>query len=768
MRSTAKTRFSLSIRGAVQGVGFRPFIYRLAQELKLHGWINNNLQGVLIEVEGMMDNLSRFLLRIEREKPPQSFISSFECTHLDSVGYKSFEIRESNATGKKTAILLPDVATCTECVREIFDPNNRRYRYPFTNCTNCGPRFTIIEALPYDRSRTTMKRFKMCEECMQEYLDPSDRRFHAQPNACPTCGPHLEWWNSTGQLLSSDNDALLEASEAIKRGEIVAVKGLGGFQLIVDAGNERAVDRLRLAKMREEKPFALMYPSLELVKRDCEVSAFEERLLISAESPIVLLRRKAINPYVSTSVAPGNPNLGIMLPYTPLHHLLMAELSFPIVATSGNRCDEPICIDELEAIEKLNNIAQYFLVHNRPIKRYVDDSIVTFMMDRELVLRRSRGYAPLPIRIKQEFPTILAVGSHLKNTVAVSKADQLFLSQHIGDLKTKQSFEAFQEVINSFLDLYELDIQAISCDAHPAYSSTSFAKEFGKPCVPVQHHYAHVLSCMAENELRAPVLGIAWDGTGYGLDKTIWGGEFLHINDRDFERVAHFRKFCLPGGESAIKEPRRTALGVLYELFKDSLFDMKGIKAIEAFSKKEIEILRIALKQNINAPVTSSVGRLFDSVAAIAGLRQKVRFEGQAAMGLEFSLYEVKSDESYPFEICNSSSGNQPLIIDWGLMINGILDDVSSNVPVPLLSCKFHNTLVEIIVSVAYKVSEQRVALTGGCFQNKYLTERSVQRLREEGFRPYWHQRIPPNDGGIALGQLIAAARLIREDRVCA
>ncbi len=764
-------RLRITIRGAVQGVGFRPFVYRLATDMGLPGWVLNSSQGVFIEVEGGKRQLDAFLLRAEREKPPRSFIQSLEYSFLDPVGYTGFEIRHSDGSGDKTALVLPDIATCPDCLRDVFEPANRRYRYPFTNCTNCGPRFTIIEALPYDRPNTTMKNFVMCEPCQAEYENPLDRRFHAQPNACPRCGPHLELWDRGGTVNTSHQEALVAAADAIRAGAIVAVKGLGGFHLLVDARNDEAVKRLRQRKHREEKPFALMVPTLELIAEQCEVSDLEKRLLRSPESPITLLHRKSEirNPKseIVPSVAPGNPYLGIMLPYTPLHHLLMAELMFPVVATSGNLSDEPICTDEHEALQRLGDMAEVFLVHNRPIARHVDDSIVRIIMGRELVLRRARGYAPLPIALKESGPSLLAVGAHLKNTVATSIGRNVFVSQHIGDLETGEAFAAFQQVISSFHCLYGLRPAAIACDVHPDYLSTQYAGRNGLPVVRVQHHYAHVLSCMAENELDAPALGVAWDGTGYGLDGTVWGGEFLQVTETTFVRAGYFRPFALPGGEKAIKEPRRAAIGLLYELFGEALFAMKELAPVAAFSHQELEILPTMLRKRINAPLTSSAGRLFDAVAAIAGLRQEARFEGQAAMELEFALDGVKTEESYPLRIADLSD-KSAIIVDWEPMAREILEDVRDRIPSGIVSAKFHNTLVEAIVAVARRVREERIVLTGGCFQNKYLTERTVRRLRREGFRPYWHQRIPPNDGGIALGQAVAASReLSEEPRLC-
>jgi hydrogenase maturation protein HypF len=816
-----RLRLKLVVRGAVQGVGFRPFVFRLATELHLTGWVNNSTQGVFIEVEGSQATLEKFLLRIEGEKPPRSFIQSLEASWLDAVGFKEFEIRESETGGDKTALVFPDIATCPECLREIFDPQNRRYRYPFTNCTNCGPRFSIIESLPYDRANTSMKSFTMCPQCQAEYDDPRDRRFHAQPNACPVCGPHLELWQGgTGFQPVSDfnkngdrrgacptnHDALLAAAAAIRAGKIVAVKGLGGFHLMVDARNDKAIRLLRKRKGREEKPFALMFPSLESIKAECEVSPLEERLLRSPESPIILLKKIGNRQSaIGNSVAPGNPYLGAMLPYTPLHHLLLAELGFPVVATSGNLSDEPICTDEREALERLGGIADVFLVHNRPIVRHVDDSIVRVMLDREMVLRRARGYAPLPIIIggaSSASPNnqgvaelrppkeILAVGAHLKNTVALSVGNQVFVSQHIGDLETEQANHVFRRVIADFEKLYDAKPHSVAADLHPDYLSTKYAKELvaqasqpvyktqtGGLChVGVQHHIAHVLSCMAENELVLPALGVSWDGTGYGLDGTIWGGEFFLVTDRDIEHIAHLRPFRLPGGDQAVKEPRRSAIGLLYEILSDQVFKQRKLASIAAFSAMELAALKTMLAKKLNSPVTTSMGRLFDAVASLVNLRQQMRFEGQAAMELEFALDGIETDEAYPLPIAdcrlpieNASkvadassriTQHASRVLDWQPTIETILTDIRHNVPIGLISAKFHNALVEAIVAVARQIDEARVVLSGGCFQNRYLTEHAVRRLQAEGFRPYWHQRVPPNDGGIALGQVIAARRI--------
>ncbi len=754
-------RMRVVIRGAVQGVGFRPFVFRLAHDLELAGWVVNSAQGVVIEVEGIYQKLRDFHLRLETEKPPLSFIYSLESSYLDPVGYTDFEVRQSDDTGKKTALVLPDIATCSDCLKEVFDPADRRYLYPFTNCTNCGPRYSIIESLPYDRSNTTMKQFTMCKECQAEYEDPHDRRFHAQPNACPKCGPYLELWDGEGKTISSRHEALQHAAEALRGGEIIASKGLGGFHLMVDARNENAVLRLRSLKGREEKPFALMFPNLGSIGECCRISDLEERLLKTPESPIVLLRRsnRVSGCHVTTVVAPGNPYLGIMLPYTPLHHLLMAELGFAVVATSGNLSDEPICTDECEALDRLRGIADKFLVHNRPIFRHVDDSVASVVKDRELILRRARGYAPLPIRAKDPMPSLMAVGGHLKNTIAISIGRQAFVSQHIGDLETTQAFKAFRRVGESFSTLYDFQPESVVCDLHPDYHSTKVAEKLGFPLIRVQHHYAHVAACMAENELEGPLLGVSWDGTGYGTDDTIWGGEFLRVTESSWRREAHFRTFRLPGGEKAIKEPRRAALGLLFEIYGDEAFSMTDIKPVGEFSHRELDLLKTMVKKGINSPLTSSAGRLFDAVCAVVGIRQISRFEGQSAMELEFSLHGIQTDDMYKFRIDASQS---PIIVDWEDAFLEIVDDVGRGVPAGLISARFHNGLVEAVVEIAGLIGEKKVILTGGCFQNRYLTERAVSRLETEGFRPYWHQRIPPNDGGIALGQIAAASRLQR------
>jgi len=782
-------RLKLTIKGVVQGVGFRPFIYCLASELNLSGWVNNSAQGVFVEVQGPKARLREFLDRLQTEKPPLSQIHELEVTSIAAIAETRFEIRPS-ISGEKTALILPDLATCPQCWREIFDPDNRRYRYPFTNCTHCGPRYTIVRRLPYDRRNTTMSAFPMCAECRAEYENPRDRRFHAQPNACPRCGPHLEWWDETGRVSARHDDALIAAARAIDAGQIVAVKGLGGFHLIADARDETAVRRLRDRKQRPDKPFAVMYPSLDAIAADCQVSPEEREWLRSPQGPIVLLTKKPGfegSGAIAPSVAPRNPTLGVMLPYTPLHHLLLAELGYPVVATSGNRSDEPICTDAEEARDRLRGIADCFLVHNRAIARAVDDSIVRAIGGRATILRRARGYAPLPIAtglvgdvpLGDSSPRLLAVGGHLKNTIAIGRGPQIFVSQHLGDLETPQAVAGFEEAIARLQDLYDFTPESAVCDAHPDYRSTQFVRGLNLPRHAVQHHYAHVLACMADNQvLYESGLGVAWDGTGYGSDGTIWGGEFLRIpaiaegeDLPEFTRVAYFRPFPLPGGDRAVKEPRRVALGMLYEAVGDRLFAASEdfspaiARLLGSFTPQERQVLHRMLGRSLNTPKTSSVGRLFDGVAALLGLADRCSFEAQAAIALEAVIDpEAIGEDSYPLPWQWSDDG-ATVALDWTPTIAEIADDLADGVAVGVISCKFHHTLVEAIVATARRVGESSVFLSGGCFQNRYLSERAIARLRQAGFTPYWHRQIPPNDGGIALGQIVARLRAIATGR---
>jgi hydrogenase maturation protein HypF len=749
-------RVRVLIQGAVQGVGFRPFIYRLAREMDVVGWVNNSAQGVTIEAEAAEETLQAFVAQIKAQKPVHAQIHRLNVEYLPAAGYTSFEIHHSEGAGAKSAVILPDLATCPDCLQELFDPADRRYRYPFTNCTNCGPRYSIITGVPYDRPNTTMRDFVMCEDCRAEYENPLDRRFHAQPIACPECGPQLALWNRTGDTLALRDEALTLAADAIRGGEIVALKGLGGFQLLVDARNHAAVRRLRERKHRPDKPLAVMYPTLEDVQQACVVSELEQSLLTSPAAPIVLLRQRQPSA-VAADTAPGNPYIGVMLPYTPLHHLFMRELGFPVVATSGNLSSEPICIDEREAVERLCEIADLFLVHDRPIARQVDDSVVRVAAGEWIMLRRARGYAPATLRLTGN-RKLMAMGAHQKNTVALTDGAQIILSQHIGDLDTPEANSAFERAITDLQTLYDIQPQEVVVDLHPDYRSTQYGESLALPVRRVQHHYAHILACLAENGLdtASPILGVAWDGTGYGLDGTIWGGEFLLVNGMDFQRFAYLQPFPLPGGEIAAREPRRCAFGLLYSLFGDRL-PLEN-PALQAFTAVERHLMFSALQKAINAPFTSSMGRLFDAISAIIGLRQIATFEGQAAMELEFAAEGSEADECYPFYITEITDRSplSPRILDVKPLIVAILEDLRAGVGQAAIAARFHHTLARVIVSLAVSSQVPRVALTGGCFQNRLLLELTVKQLTDAGIRPFWHREIPPNDGGIALGQLIA------------
>lgn len=769
-------RLHLEVQGMVQGIGFRPFVYRLATALALTGWIRNGEQGVEIEVEGEEANLATFLEQLEHHRPPHAVLAQIKTDWQAAAGYDRFEIQTSETDGhSQTAWILPDLATCPDCLHDLFDPTNRRYHYPFTNCTRCGPRYSIVTALPYDRPRTTMAGFSLCPECQREYQDPADRRFHAQPNACPRCGPHLELWDRQGQVLQTGNatDLIQAVADRIDRGEIVALKGLGGFHLLVDARNDSAVRRLRDRKHRPTKPLAVMYPSLERLHQDCVLSPAEVELLTSAAAPIVLLTpRKNPVTLLAASVAPGQATLGVMLPYTPLHHLLLAELGLPLVATSGNRSEAPICIDNGDAIARLADIADVFLVHDRPIARPVDDSVVRVIDDQPMVLRRARGYAPFPLAgcPSAPLPSVLAVGGHLKNTVALAIQGQIVVSQHLGDLSQVETRQRCQETIAQMLQLYGANPVAIACDAHPDYASTHLAQQLGQqrniPVLPIQHHYAHVLSALVDRALEPPVLGIAWDGAGYGRDGTLWGGEFLSVTDRQgFERVAQLRSFPLPGGEIAAREPRRAALGLLYAAFGDRVFELEN-PVLYAFQPQELTLLQTLLQRQVNTPLTSSMGRLFDAVAALVGLCQRTTYEGEAALGLEAAIAGYSTVEVYPYRLVTQ---NNRLVVDWAPMVTAILADAPT--PVSLVAARFHNTLIEVIVAVAERVGLPQVVLTGGCFQNRYLLTGALRALRTAGFQPYGHRQLPANDGGLAAGQILGAAwRLeypVQGDELC-
>jgi hydrogenase maturation protein HypF len=775
-----RRRLKIAIQGAVQGVGFRPFVFRLAREETLAGWILNDTRGVRIEVEGESEALDRFATRVAREHPSAAVIESLVPEWDEPSGMTGFEIRTSDAGGRKTVQVLPDIATCPECRSEVGDPGDRRHGYPFTNCTRCGPRFSIVRSLPYDRPRTTMTGFAMCEACLGEYENPLDRRFHAQPNACPVCGPRLELWDGAGNRSAGGREALDAACDAIRAGDVVAVKGLGGFHLAVDARSEAAVARLRAAKPRREKPFALMVRDLEQARELCELTAEDERALDSPESPILLLPRRERAP-VADGVAPGNPRLGLMLPSTPLHHLLMERLAFPIVATSGNLSDEPICTDEREAVDRLRGVADRFLVHDRPIARHVDDSVAWTLEGETALLRRARGYAPRPVPVCPETPGVLAVGAHLKNAVGLGVGPRVFVSQHIGDMETPEALEAFERVVADFLRLYEVRPVCIAHDLHPDYATTRWAQRAtagdaglprpvsvlaGLPLIAVQHHHAHLASCLAEHGRDGTALGIIWDGTGYGTDGTVWGGEFLVGDAAGFRRAAALSPFRLPGGEAAVREPRRSALALLWETLGGGGLEREALAPVSTFEPAERELLARMLERGVGSPRTTSMGRLFDGVAALCGLVQRTSFEGQAAMALEH-VVDTTIRDAYPVELSSGPDGESApeRVVDWRPVVLAVLDDLSRGMPVATIAARFHNAMLDALLAVAGEAGERLVVLSGGCFQNRLLIERGIERLRAARFDPLWQRRVPPNDGGIALGQVRVATARLQETR---
>ncbi len=755
-------RIGIHVNGIVQGVGFRPFVYRIATQHGLTGWVQNRSDGVYIEIQGTDFSIENFLSSLKTEYPKHAHIDGITTLELSiQEKDKHFCIHPTYSEGTFHTRILPDIATCPDCLREMNDPKDRRYRYPFINCTLCGPRYTIIYRMPYDRANTSMASFQMCAQCREEYENPSNRRFHAEPIACPTCGPQIVLWNEKGEKLFEKDEAIVKTAGLIKNGAILAIKGLGGFHLIVDATNSEAVQRLRQRKNREEKPFALMYPSLEEVKKDCIVSDLEASLLTSSESPIVLLDKSPNSSRIAKEVAPEQSRHGVMLPYTPLHHLLLAEINIPIVATSGNRSDEPICIDEHEALERLKNIADYLLVHNRPIVRHVDDSIVHVVMDKPILLRRSRGYVPQPIFLSEPTSTVfLAVGGHLKNTVAVNYDNQVILSQHLGDLETQRAIEGFHQSRDTLLNLIERTPDILVADAHPDYTSTQWAYQQGNPVIPVQHHIAHALAVIAEKKVPLPAVAVIWDGTGFGLDRTIWGGEFFILTEEDIVRWGHWRNFPIPGGDKAVREPRRSLLGILYEIYGDDLFE-KSTSVSEpisnAFHKIEWHALQQMLKHNINTPRTSSVGRLFDAVAMLLDLRPVCSFEAQSAMTLETLASEAKNTRyiDIPIVIRKETDAH---VLDWQPLIEFIIAQKTKGMPSTQLASLFHQYVAHCIKQVANKIGISNVIVNGGCFQNRLLLEYTIKLLQSE-HTIYFAEQIPPNDGGISLGQVYYAIR---------
>ncbi len=735
-RGSERRRIRIRLRGIVQGVGFRPFVHNLALELNLAGYVLNSSAGLVAEVEGDPAVLDAFVKALREDPPPLAWIQEMEILELEAAGDAAFTIRESVAETGEFALVSPDVATCDDCFRDFTTAANRRFGYAFTNCTNCGPRYTIIRDIPYDRPNTTMAAFHMCAACQAEYDDPRDRRFHAQPNACSECGPAL----SAG---------IEEARRRLAEGEILAIKGLGGFHLACDARNPAAVGRLRERKRRSDKPFALMARDLAAVEAICEVSDADRRALIGPRRPIVILYGQAAD--LPHAIAPGNPTLGVMLPYTPLHHLLFTGAPYSLlVMTSGNLSEEPIVVSNAEARERLAGVADWFLTHDRDIYMRTDDSVVRTFEGTERVMRRSRGFAPQTLDLGRRVPELLACGAELKNTFCLTKGQHAILSQHIGGLENYETLVFFEETLANLKKLFRVEPRAVAYDLHPDYLSTKYALGMvGLPKFGVQHHHAHIAACMAENGLGGEVIGVAFDGTGYGADGAIWGGEFLVARYSGFERRGHLRYIPLAGGDAAVRQPWRAALGYLIDAH------------FEGIPENHVRLVRRMIESGVNTVPTSSCGRLFDAVAAIIGLRTAVNFEAQAAIELEM-IAEVGNTARYPFEI---EAG--PLWqIDFRPMIARLAREAEEGAPKPSISAKFHNTLAEAIIETCRRIRSEtkltRVCLSGGTFQNMRLLGLAVAGLRGAGFEVFLHAKVPPNDGGIALGQAAIAAELMR------
>jgi hydrogenase maturation protein HypF len=757
----AQQRAVISVQGVVQGVGFRPYIYRIAVKHRLSGWVRNTSGNVKIEVEGEQSRVEAFVNELKKNAPPQSRIERIEIEFAPVIGYSKFIIQQSERQQDQYQLVSPDIATCQDCQREIFDPADRRYRYSFTNCTNCGPRFTIIEDIPYDRAMTTMRKFEMCTQCEKEYNDPLDRRFHAQPNACPVCGPKLELVKEGGGKVNC-TDVILESSKLLKGGKILAVRGLGGFQLACDATNDRAVKILRQRKHRPAKPFAVMISSIVEARKHCKVSDEEERLLKSPESPIVLLSWNKNNSNIVDEVAPKNNFLGVMLPYTPLHHLLLNEAGIPLVMTSGNLSEEPIAKDNEEALSRLHGIADYFVNHDRDIYARYDDSVFIAGDDgKPSAVRRARGYAPYPVSLPYNSRQILACGAELKNTFCLTRDNHAFISQHIGDMENEETLEHFENTVELYKRLFRIEPELIACDLHPEYLSSKYAVEAASehklPLVKVQHHHAHIVSCMVENNVRNPVIGVAFDGVGYGTDGTVWGGEFLVVDRGKFTRAGHLQYVPMPGGTAAIKKPYRMAVGYLHSL----IGDIELPDTMNLLTNNELEIIEKQIQQNINCPLTSSMGRLFDAVAAIAGVRQEIEFEAQAAIELEMLAMkhvDGKRLQVYPFNI---DINDNIRVINPRTLFKAVLVDVRMGISASEISVKLHNTVAKMTARVCREISKEtglkQVALSGGVFQNRLLLRLTRKYLEGDGFKVFTHHIVPCNDGGIALGQAVIA-----------
>ncbi len=757
-----RNRVRLYIEGVVQGVGFRPFVYRLATQLGLTGWVRNTSQDVRIEVEGPHQSVQQFIHSLRTAAPSLSRIHHIEAERVGAQGSTRFEILESQFAPDKGQLISPDVATCTECMAEVLDCKDRRYRYPFTNCTNCGPRFTIITDMPYDRAHTTMANFTMCPECREEYEDPANRRFHAQPNACPVCGPQLSLVDSSGEAVHVV-DPIARTATLLRDSRIVAVKGLGGFLLACDATASSAVQDLRQRKQRPSKPFAIMVRDIQTARIHCELTTEEETLLLSHAAPIVLSRWKAEST-ICPDVAPGLAFLGIMLPYTPLHHVLLRELDCPLVMTSGNLSEEPIAAENEEALSRLHTIADYFLLHNRQIHSRYDDSVAMITDDEPHILRRARGYAPYPIQLPLDSPAVLAVGPQAKNSFCLAHKHRAFVSQHIGDLDSIETLDHFETTIALYRRLFGIEPEIIAHDLHPDYASTTYARQLaatGLKSVAVQHHHAHITSCMVENGVEDPVIGVAFDGSGLGSDGHIWGGEFLVADLSTSRRAAHLEYLPLPGGDAAILRPYRTATAYLATLLGEQSLQRSSALRLSSATVERETILR-QIESHLNTPLTSSMGRLFDAIAALTGVRGTIDYDGQAAIELEMQAHKchaVSPLDRYHFGIDRTDEGYLLRIAD---VLEAVLQDIEHDVGIPVIAAAFHKSVSVITCEVCRLISSdtgiRTIALSGGVFQNTILLEMVSRQMRADGFKVIRHRHLPPNDGCVSLGQAVTAA----------
>jgi hydrogenase maturation protein HypF len=773
MKVPTRERRAITVRGIVQGVGFRPYVYALARGHGLSGTVRNDAEGVRIEVEGAPENLERFVRALEEDPPPLAMVESVDWQPLATLGGREFRIEESREGLRRQTLLSPDVATCDDCLAEVLDPADKRYRYPFTNCTNCGPRFTITRTVPYDRATTTMSGFTMCPDCLREYEDPADRRFHAQPNACPACGPRLRLLDKFGHLLhAKPDDPILRTARMLRGRAIVAIKGLGGYHLACDPFDERAVRTLRGRKVRQDKPFALMACDLAQVHEICQVSPGEEALLTSPARPIVLLERRE-NTGVAEGVAPRQSTLGVMLAYTPLHHLLLRDAGIPLVMTSGNTSDEPIAYRDEEALDQLCEIADYFLIHDRMIHMRCDDSVVRTAREIPYPIRRSRGYTPAPLRLAADFRRhTLACGGELKNTFCLARGRHAFMSHHIGDMENYETLRSFREGIEHYSRLFDVSPELVAYDLHPEYLSTKYARELeetGLPAAGVQHHHAHVASCLADNERPAEerVIGVALDGTGYGTDGAVWGGEFFEGSlKRGFTRLAHLDYAPLPGGSAAIRQPWRMALAQLISVYGEEDTMKLPLAAVQQAGERSVMLIARLVERKLNTPPTSSAGRLFDAVAALTGVpgTERTTYEGQAAVELELAACGPAS-RGYPFLLRPKDQG---WIVETGEIIHEVVEDLLAGRATGEISSRFHRTMAEVVAAGCEKIrgagGTTAVALSGGTFQNMLLLRQVIKLLEGKGFQVYRHRRVPANDGGLALGQAILADMTFREE----